>query len=362
MNDIIYIIERNLIKMKQYGVLVVDDSAFMRRAISLLFEKDPRFFVIGIARNGVEAIEKVQRLRPDLVTMDVEMPEMNGLKALEIIMKKSPVPVVMLSSLTGIGAQETLKALELGAVDFFLKDNIIKVGIEEEQIEEFFLRLKAIVGAKLTSAAPTTSLKVRDVRVVNRKQIDLVFIGCSTGGPSALQTILPHFPEDFPIPIVVAQHMPIGFTKHLADRFNSICKLKVREAESGQVLKPGTIYIAPSGNQTRFEKKQDESVVFIVENSLSDPSLYKPAIDITLSSAAPIFKDRLLSVILTGMGVDGMKGCGLVKKYGGNVFVEAEESCVVYGMPKAVLEAGHADGQYVLGDMFKEIMSFVVIK
>lgn len=344
--------------MKQYRILVVDDSAFMRRAISLILENDPRFSVVGIARNGEEAVEKVKLLQPDLVTMDVEMPKMNGLQALEVIMKTNPVPVVMLSSHTGEGAKETLEALELGAVDFFLKDYLIKNQAEGNQSQEFLMRLKGIVDAKVSNP---TSVKIPQEKSLKRKsgQTDLIFIGCSTGGPSALQKILPYFPKDFQIPIVVAQHMPPGFTHALAERFDTLCQLKVREAEDNQIISPGNIYIAPSGYQTRFETKHDESIVLKVNNQVSKKVLYKPSVDISLESAAPIFTDRLLTVILTGMGVDGMVGSSLVKKHHGHVFVEAEESCIVYGMPKAVVEAGNADGQFEITKMFQEIISFV---
>ncbi|MEH7307618.1 protein-glutamate methylesterase/protein-glutamine glutaminase, partial [Neobacillus drentensis] len=333
--------------MKQYGVLVVDDSAFMRRAISLMLEEDPRFLVVGIARNGLEAVEKVQRLKPDLVTMDVEMPEMNGLQALERIMKTNPVPIVMISSRTGEGAHETLTALALGAVDFFLKDNLIRNQDGDDQSKEFLYRLIGIVEAKLPPILETVQTHKVEVSHVNHQGTELIFIGCSTGGPKALQTILPSFPKDFPIPIVVAQHMPPGFTKHLAERFDSLCQMDVKEAQNGQEVKAGTIYICPSGFQTRFEK-QAEKIIFKVENHDDGQELYKPSIDITLSSAAPIFTDKLLSVILTGMGSDGTNGCRLVKKYHGKVFVEAEASCIVYGMPRAVFEAGYADDQYEL--------------
>ncbi|WHY79700.1 chemotaxis response regulator protein-glutamate methylesterase [Neobacillus sp. WH10] len=345
--------------MKQYSVLVVDDSAFMRRAISNMLEEDPQFHVIGIARNGVEAVEKVQRLKPDLVTMDVEMPKMNGLQALEQIMQSTPVSVVMLSSRTGEGAKETLHALELGAVDFFLKENLIGPQNSVNHSQEFFMRLRGIVEAKLPREAKVVYPQRKEVRKRISQSTDLIFIGCSTGGPSALQTILPHFPANLPIPIVVAQHMPPGFTKPLAERFNSLCQLNVKEAQNGQLVRKGTIYIAPSGFQTRFEKKPDGTVIFKVDNDEAVEALYKPSIDITLNSAAPIFADRLLSVILTGMGVDGMQGCGIVKKYHGSVFVEAEDSCIVYGMPKAVLEAGYADKQFALSQMYQEIMSFI---
>lgn len=347
--------------MEQYRVLVVDDSAFMRRAISQILEQDPQFTVIGIARNGLDAIEKVQRLMPDLVTMDVEMPIMNGLKAMEEIMKTSPVPVVMLSSLTGEGAMETLEALNLGAVDFFLKDNLIKKEKNEAEITEFLQRLKAIAQKKHWTPVSTSKSKGLAYRKGKRRSIELLFIGSSTGGPSALQKILPRFSKDFPIPIVVAQHMPPGFTKPLAERFNNLCQMDVREIENDLVVKPGTIYIAPSGYQTKLVKRSSGKVIFKVENQEDDQSLYKPCIDITVGSAAPIYKEHLLSVILTGMGTDGTKGCEIVKQFGGNVFVEAEESCVVYGMPKSVVEAGYADGQYLLTRVYDEIISVIEI-
>lgn len=347
--------------MEQYRVLVVDDSAFMRKAISQILEQDPQFTVIGIARNGLDAIEKVQRHMPDLVTMDVEMPEMNGLKALEEIKKISPVSVVMLSSYTGEGAMETLDALNLGAVDFFLKNNLIKKEKNEAQISEFLQRLKAIAQKKHSTPVPTYQPKGLEARKGKGRIIELLFIGCSTGGPSALQKILPRFPKDFPIPIVVAQHMPSGFTKPLAERFNNLCQLNVREVENNQEVKPGTIYIAPSGFQTTLVKNSARKAIFKVENHEDDQSLYKPCIDITVGSAAHIYKEHLLSVILTGMGTDGTKGCELVKQYGGNVFVEAEQSCVVYGMPKSVVEAGYADGQYLLTRIYDEVISFIEI-
>jgi two-component system, chemotaxis family, protein-glutamate methylesterase/glutaminase len=360
--------------MKKYGILVVDDSAFMRRAICQILENDPSFSVVGIARNGLDAIEKVERLQPDLVTMDIEMPEMNGLAALDHIMKTFPTPIVMLSSFTKEGAKETVKALELGAVDFFLKDSLIKNQAENSQINEFLNRLKEIIEAKLPKVSyekrvietktstifDSNQLQIQRASKNKRLAFDLVFIGCSTGGPSALKAILPYFPKDFPVPIVVAQHMPIGFTKPLADRFDSICELHVKEAQNGETILPGNIYIAPSGYQTQFEKKLDGTVQFIVNHQEdAKKTMFKPSINISLTSAAPIFAERLLVIILTGMGVDGMEGCGQVKKHRGTVFVEAEESCVVYGMPKAVLEAGFADGQFLLSKMFQQIMAVI---
>ncbi|MFC4767209.1 protein-glutamate methylesterase/protein-glutamine glutaminase [Effusibacillus consociatus] len=346
--------------MKQYGVLVVDDSAFMRRTIIKILEGDLQFFTVGVARDGQEAVEKAQRLQPDVVTMDVEMPKLNGLQALEQIQKVSPVPVVMLSSFTDKGTQATLDALELGAVDFFLKSALIKDPLDPEIVKDFLIRVKAAAGAKIPKANHTIGrTEYLHVQKQKESQVDLVIIGSSTGGPSALQAVLPRFSPDFPVPILVLQHMPPGFTKPLADRFNNICNLKVKEAEDGDVLEPGTIYIAPSGFQTLIEEQRNGSKRLKIQTESPIPTLYNPSVDVTLLSAAPIFGDRLLSVILTGMGVDGLEGCKKVKEYQGRVIVEAEESCIVYGMPKAVFEAGYADRQSVLSSMYPLIMSHI---
>lgn len=347
--------------MKKYGVLIVDDSAFMRRAISHMIEKDPLFHVVGIARNGIEAIEKAQRLKPALITMDVEMPVMNGLKALEEIMKVSPVPVVMLSSRTSEGAKETIEALELGAIDFFLKDNLIRDSQGENRSEEFLQRLNVILESAIPIKKTEIFRKESSTRKKIQRSIEMIIIGSSTGGPSALQTILPMFAKDFPIPILVAQHMPMGFTKPLAERFSSMCNLCVKEAENNERVEAGTIYIAPSGYQTWFEKQTDSSIIFKVDKLENLHALYKPSIDLTLNSAAPIYAERLLAIILTGMGVDGTEGSGLVKQYKGTVLVEDEASSIVYGMPKSVLEAGYADDQIELAKMYNEIISYCKI-
>ncbi len=344
--------------MQQYGVLVVDDSAFMRRAISKILESDEQFFTLDVARNGQEAVEKVQRLRPDVVTMDVEMPEMNGLQALKQIQNVSPVPVVMLSSFTDAGTQAALDAMELGAVDFFLKSALIKDPIDEDAVKDFLLRIKAAAGAKTPEAIRTLDpTENQPMQKPREAQMDLIIIGSSTGGPSALQALLPRFTPDFPAPILVVQHMPPGFTKPFAHRFNTICKLQVKEAEDGDALEPGTIYIAPSGFQTVVEQQRNKSKRLRVKTESPIPTLYKPSVDVTLLSAAPLFGDRLLSVILTGMGADGLEGCKKVKEHQGRVIVEAEESCIIYGMPKAVFEAGYADRQSALSSIYPLILS-----
>jgi two-component system chemotaxis response regulator CheB len=340
-------------------VLIVDDSAFMRRAISLLFEKDTDFFIVGIASNGLEAIEKIKRFKPDVVTMDVEMPEMDGITALAQIMKHHPVAVVMLSTLTNEGAEAALTALQLGAVDFFPKSSLIMDPTDPKVIDDFLVRVKAAASAKLpmrNKAAPGKEA-AEGKKKEGSASVELLVIGCSTGGPSAIQSFLPRFTPDFPAGIVVLQHMPPGFTKPLADRFDTLCHLKVKEAEDGDAVMPGIIYVAPAGYQTLFQKTYDgKTILKIVPD---ESKLYKPCIDVSLQSASSIYRDRLLAVILTGMGTDGLIGCGEVKRQQGHVIVESEESCIVYGMPKAVYEAGYADRQVSLPDIYQEILSFV---
>jgi two-component system chemotaxis response regulator CheB len=348
--------------VKEYGVLIVDDSAFMRRAIRLLIEKDPAFYIVGIARNGLEALEKLQRFEPDLITMDVEMPELDGIATLERVMQERPTPVVMLSNQTGEGTQSTIRALELGAVDFFLKDALMTDALETSVLADFHARLKIAATAKVTADVPTSEPDMDGPASCDSKGGDapaynLLVIGCSTGGPSALQTILPRIPADYPASIVVVQHMPPGFTEPLAKRFDLICQMRVKEAEHGDLLLPGTIYIAPFGFQTTARKLTDGKVALQVSG---EPTmLYKPSVDVTLQSLAPIYRNKLLTVVLTGMGNDGLEGCRAVKEHGGLVLTEAEESCIVYGMPKVVYEAGLADTRVTLPRMFSSIMSFL---
>ncbi|MCI3923713.1 chemotaxis response regulator protein-glutamate methylesterase [Paenibacillus sp. TRM 82003] len=347
--------------MSRYGVLIVDDSAFMRRAVSLLFDKDPEFYIVGIARNGIEAIEKLQRFRPDVVTLDVEMPEMDGIAALEQIMRDQPVPVVMLSNQTGEGTQATIRALQLGAVDFFLKDELFAERSDDALSEDFLARMKVAAEAKVYGKRAQYQPEENERGPVRERggepSYDLLVIGCSTGGPSALQSILPRFPQDFPASIVVVQHMPPGFTGPLAERFNTICQLRVKEAADGDPLEPGTIYVASAGYQTTVQDTADKKRVLRVREDST--SLYKPSVNVTLESVAPIYKERTLAAVLTGMGNDGLDGCRRIKENGGRVLVEAEETCIVYGMPKVIFEAGLADRQSPLPRIYHHMISFL---
>lgn len=355
----------------QIRIVVVDDSAFMRKALSMMLESDPAIKVVGTARDGEEGVEKVRQLKPDLVTMDIEMPRMDGLTALRRIMSSHPVPVMMISSLTTDGAAASLDALDLGAVDFIPKQlsyvSLDIVKIKEELLEKIknIVRRKHILMAKYKHRLPTSPgsrpapapATPAASRIISRKnhRVEIVALGCSTGGPPALQAIIPKLPRGFPVGFLVAQHMPATFTKSLADRLNQLSQVSVKEAENGETVAPGTVYIAPGG-QNMTIKKAGARVTILV--SKEPDTLYKPSVDIMVTSVASQFGGTSLGVILTGMGQDGLEGMRLVKTKGGQVIAQNEDTCVVYGMPRAVVEANLADFVVPIQDVSSEIVSY----
>lgn len=347
-------------------VLIVDDSAFMRNAISGMLSSDPEIEVIGTARDGIEALEKVTSLRPDIVTMDIEMPKMDGLTALKQIMATNPVPVIMISSLTSEGAKATLDALEFGAVDFIPK-NLSDLSVNIMKIREILInKVKQITQKKLASPKTRSPAPQRILETphgvssmpTTTRRMGIVSIGTSTGGPKALHAILPHMPKDFPVPIIIAQHMPPAFTGPFAERLDQICRISVKEAEDGESLKPGVALIAPGRGHMRVRRQRAiETIVTISENR--DEFIYRPSVDALMFSVAECFPGRALGVILTGMGNDGLKGLTALKKTGGKVFAQNEETCIVYGMPKAVVDAGIADKVLPIEEMAGEIINAV---
>ncbi len=346
---------------RRIRVLVVDDSAFMRNALTRMISSDPELLVVGNARDGVEAVDKVISLKPDIVTMDIEMPKMNGLEALKLIMEKNPVPVMMVSSLTTEGAKVTLEALSLGAVDFIPKNlanlsvNIMK--IKEHLLEKLkFIGRKGIVPRRRKRRPPETVVKRRSFE--GQRRIGVVAVGCSTGGPKALQEILPQIPEDLPVGIVVAQHMPPNFTGPFAERLNGLCRVKVTEARNGDTVGPGRVLIAPGGAHMRVMRKGAINAVVSITPD-SGESIYKPSVDILMLSVAESFPGRTLGVILTGMGDDGLRGMTKIKQDGGKTIAQDEESCIVYGMPKAVVNAGVADKVVPVEEIAGEIINSV---
>jgi two-component system, chemotaxis family, protein-glutamate methylesterase/glutaminase len=348
-------------------VLIVDDSAFMRNALTSMLSSDPEIKIIGTAKDGVEAVEKVALLKPDIVTMDVEMPKMDGLTALKHIMEKTPVPVIMVSSITTEGAKTTLDAFDLGAVDFIPK-NLSELSVNIVKIKEILINKvkqiarKGIVKSPVRSVSaqkPTEPLRHIPSKITGDRKIGIVSIGTSTGGPKALQDIIPKLPKEFPVPIVIAQHMPPNFTKPFAERLNQLSAITVKEAEEGEQLKAGVALVAPGrGNMRVVRIRGIETIVRITEGQEAE-FLYRPSVDILMLSVAEWYPGRALGVILTGMGNDGVKGMLVMKKSGSRIFAQNEESCVVYGMPKAVVDAGIADKILSIEEVAGEIVNAV---
>lgn len=350
-------------------VLVVDDSTFMRKSLSAMLTSDPRIAVAGMARNGEEALQQVKALKPDVVTMDVEMPGMNGIEAVKRIMAEYPVPIVMVSSVTTEGASDTLQALEFGAVDYIPKQlDGVATNIVEIQRE----LVAKILGASLAtgklairrSSSPMASitkpagggLSSHSVSLTRGNRI--VAIGCSTGGPQALMELLPHLPADFPAAIVIVQHMPKSFTKPFADRMNQICPLEVKEAVDGDEVRAGRVLIAPGGMQFRVKKKTITSTVVALSPNY-EKHLHAPAADIMLQSVAALYGERGIGIILTGMGHDGLEGMKAIKASKGRTIAQDEKTSIVYGMPKAVVEAGCADKVVALPHIVGEVLNMV---
>lgn len=322
-------------------VLVIDDSALMRKMLGDILSSDPRIEVIGTARDGVEGLAKIQQLSPDVITLDVEMPNKDGLAVLQEIMKNNPVPVVMVSSLTQEGAQTTLKALALGCVDFVPKPSgAISLDIKTVALD----LISKVVAAKNAHLHPLPQQKeVIKPSFVSRsfdssRHRSIVAIAASTGGPVALQQVLSALPANFPVPIVVTQHMPKDFTAPFAKRLDSISEISVVEAEEGTELRPGLAVIAPGGSHLTVRRRV--SGIFC---SLSDapPVLsVKPSANIMFLSVADEFGGNAVGVVLTGMGRDGAEGAVALRSKGAYIIAESQETCVVYGMPKAAVESG----------------------
>jgi len=343
-------------------VLVVDDSAFMRKAISTMLEKDSEIKVIGTARDGQEGLDMVRKLDPDIVTMDIEMPKMDGLTALRHIMMEAPRPVLMVSSLTTEGAESTLKAMELGAVDFIPKQ-LSKVSLDIIKIEkDLIARVKVVAARKMRHvSAPRAATrrpaaaKPTAARPTGRPVRDVVAIGVSTGGPPVVQQILSSLPADFPAGIVIAQHMPGAFTGPFAKRLDGVSKISVKEAETGDVLKPGVAFVAPGGKHIVLDQKISRVDVVVTDQPAD--ALYKPSANVLISSVAQAVGKRGLGVILTGMGNDGCEGIRDLKAKGGRALAQSDSTCVVYGMPKAIVDDDLADEIIDLDDMAESIVA-----
>jgi two-component system chemotaxis response regulator CheB len=324
---------------KKIRVLVVDDSAIMRKLITEILKKDQAIEIVGEASDGVQAIEKAKELRPDVITLDIEMPKMDGLTALKYLKKESPnSKIIMFSSLTQEGAKATIEALSLGAHDFVPKPSSKSFVESVQKIEkELVPKIKALVGydVPLVSkvCAPTRALRPGLYRVLG--------IGVSTGGPQTLAEILKELPSNFPVPILIVQHMPPLFTAQLAERLDRVSKLKVKEAEDGEPIKEGVVYIAPG--DYHMEVSLDNRQKHIRLHQGPPRNNCRPAVDVLFESLADVYGGTTLGLILTGMGRDGLEGAKKIKARGGGIIAQDKETSVVYGMPRAVVEAGLAD-------------------
>lgn len=341
-------------------VVVVDDSAFMRKAISSMLEHDPEIEVVGCARDGREGLTLIRSLDPDVVTMDLEMPVMDGLTALKCIMMEMPRPVIVVSSLTEEGAQETLKALETGAVDYLPK-NVSKGSFEIVKIEDDLrAKVRAVARRKIVfplRPRPPVSASAFDRPAAVKSARSVVAIGVSTGGPPALQSLLSQLPEDYPACILIAQHMPRAFTGPFARRLDALTPLRVFEAEDGHPISPGTVLLAPGGAHLRVRRGLTGLVAEVGDEP--ERALYKPSANELLGSVADLVGHLAVGVILTGMGSDGLDGARRLKAAGGRLLAQNDASCVVYGMPKAVIEAGLTDAVIDLGDMPEALLAEV---
>lgn len=328
-------------------VLVVDDSSFMRKALSRMLESDPEIRVVGTARDGADALERVAELDPDLVTLDVEMPRMDGLEALRRIMRASPRPVLMVSSVTEQGAEVTLQALDLGALDYIPKalDGSV-LGIVHIE-EALCAKVKTL--ARRHRVAPVLRTEPRRLSRSAVGRSRYVAIGASTGGPPALQKLFSGLPPGFPAPVVVVQHMPKAFTGSFARRLSGVGPLEVKEAETGDRLEPGRAFVAPGGSHL-LVRRDGPRLTLRVTDQPTD-TLHKPSVDVTFRSFAENVGHPTLAVVLTGMGSDGLEGVKSLKAAGAHALAQEARSCVVYGMPRAVVEAGMADAVLPIEEM-----------
>lgn len=363
-------------------VLVVDDSGFFRRRVTEILAGDTQIQVVGTASNGREAVEQTLALRPDVITMDYEMPVMDGITAVREIMQRCPTAVLMFSSLTYEGARVSLDALDAGAADYLPK-NFEDISRNPDKVRQLLCervhtlartnRRSLGLGAPIAPSAPSSlsapgassrpgvrapepaaprpaPAPVRNSPPPRRKHYQLVAIGTSTGGPVALQKVLTQLPANFPAPLLLIQHMPAAFTKAFAERLDKLCRISVKEAEDGDTLRPGLALLAPGGKQMMLDGR---GVVRILPGD--DRLNFKPSVDVTFGSAAKVFRDKVLAVVLTGMGADGREGARMLKQSGSDVWAQDEASCVIYGMPMAIAKANLADGIYSLDDIGRHL-------
>jgi two-component system chemotaxis response regulator CheB len=345
-------------------ILIVDDSALYRLAIRHSLQDLPGVIIVGVAKDGVDALQKIEEFAPDLLTLDVQMPDIDGIGVLrEIKRRRLRTKAIMVSSLTAHGAKATMDALLEGAFDFILKPSSAESGengrLLKDALAERIAAFRQTSRDRDALKPGAVSVPEPDTTARSSKPVSCqaVVIGVSTGGPSALKQVLPALPANLPVPVLVVQHMPAKFTGALAGRLDEICKLNVVEAASGSEVKPGSVLVAPGGRQMKLRRQDDRVIVQITDDAHENGC--RPAVDYLLRSVVSVFGGDVLSVVMTGMGRDGFLGCQLLKQQGGSVFVQHPRGCVVFGMPKAVMDGGLADRVLPLSRIAPAIVSHV---
>jgi two-component system, chemotaxis family, protein-glutamate methylesterase/glutaminase len=335
-------------------VLVVDDSAYVRKVVSQMLGRSPFIEVVGAARDGEEALGLVQEVRPDVVTCDLNMPVMDGVSFVRAQMARRPLPIIIISIAAESGEQ-VLAALDAGAIDFVQKPTALATERLMDMADELIDKVKA------AARSPRRSIAVRALQPAQpvtrrpaRGPIDVVVIGISTGGPQGLKVLIPQLPADCPVPVAMVMHMPLGYTEMYAQKLNELAPLRVIEAGEGEAVEAGTVFLAPAGRHLTFRKDGGRVITHLDVRPLD--TLHRPAVDVLFHSAAEVYGARVLGVVMTGMGSDGQEGAAWIKARGGCILTEAEESCVVYGMPRSVVEAGLSDASVPLERLAEAIM------
>jgi len=329
-------------------VLVVDDSAYVRKVVKEMLSRSPFIEVVGAARDGREGLELAKQLDPDVVTCDLMMPELDGVGFVREQMRRKPIPIIIMS-IANENAEAALDALDCGAVDFVQKPTALASEKIYEVSNQLIDKVKAAgnIAPDRIKVPPEMETmpkqRVPSVGVIaGNHTVDIVALGISTGGPQALKQLIPQLPSDFPVPVVIVMHMPVGYTEMYARKLDEISPLTVREAADGEVVRAGLVLVAPAGRHLSFRRLPDDTVITHLDARPFD-MLHRPSVDVMFQSAAETFRDRVLGIVMTGMGSDGKQGCAWIKSQGGLVFTESEETCVVYGMPRSVMEAGLSD-------------------
>jgi two-component system chemotaxis response regulator CheB len=334
-------------------VLVVDDSAYIRKVVKEMLARESAIEVVGTARDGEDALEMVERLQPDVVTCDLIMPGVSGVEFIRRQMAARPLPIVIVS-IAAESSERVLSGLDAGAIDFVQKPTALATekvyDLAEELVSKIFTAAEAPLG-RVRDAAPSAPLPPTTFS----GRYEIVVIGVSTGGPQGLKSVIPRLPADFPVPLVVVLHMPIGYTEAYAKRLDETSAVSVTEARDGEILRPGQVLIAPAGRHLTLHRNgEGQTSVRLDVRPLDTP--HRPSVDVLFQSAAEAYGERVLGVVMTGMGVDGRDGSAWIKARGGAVLTEAEETCVVYGMPRSVVEAGLSDETVPLDRMTAAIM------